>query len=178
MKTHNNSEIDIELKDFPGDLGLVIKDSVDEKNYSRQINAGKTLEKMGKTIIPEMHKLLNSKNNLLRKRAARVVKLIADKRSIPFLINLLDDKEFDIRWIAAVGLIRIGRRSIVPLLKSIRDGGSSYFLNQGAHHVFDSLLNEKEKVGMNQLLLCLEDYHELGETAPTEASSALRTLFK
>jgi hypothetical protein len=132
---------------------------------------------MGKTIIPQMHKLLGSKNDLLRKRAARVVKLIADSRSVPFLIGLLDDKDFDIRWIAAVGLIRIGRRSIVPLLKSIRDGKSSYFLNQGAHHVFDSLLYEKEKEEMSQLLLSLENYHELGETAPTEASIALQAIF-
>ncbi len=178
MKTHSNPEIEIELADLPGDLSLLIKESVDDKNYTRKIDAGKTLEKMGKTIIPEMHKLLSSKNDLLRKRAARVVKLIADRSSVPFLIRLLNDAEFDIRWIAAVGLIRIGRRSIVPLLKSIRDGESSYFLNQGAHHVLDSLLYKKEKEGMNQLLLSLENYRELGETAPTEAAAALKTIFK
>ncbi|MGA2406446.1 MAG: hypothetical protein ABSF81_06815 [Bacteroidales bacterium] len=52
-----------------------------------------------------MHKLLDSKNGLLRTEAAKIVELIADKRSIPLLINLLDNNEFEIRWIAAEGLI-------------------------------------------------------------------------
>jgi len=31
---------------------------------------------------------------------------------------------------------------------------------------------------LTPLLLSLENYHELGETAPVEASKALRTVFK
>jgi HEAT repeat protein len=110
--------------------------------------------------------------------AAKVVELIADRRSIPFLINLLDDKEFEIRWIAAEGLIKIGRRSILPLLTSIRDGKSSFILNKGAHHVLLSLLNENEKNKLTSLLLSLDDAQELGETAPIEASEAIKTIFK
>lgn len=80
---------------------------------------------MGKTIISQMHKLLDSENDSLRMEAAKIIELIADRRSIPLLINLLDDTKFDIRWIAAEGLIKIGRRSILPLLKSVREGESS-----------------------------------------------------
>jgi hypothetical protein len=178
MKTPHIPEIDIDLGNFPDDLVRLIKESIDDTNYARKISAGKALEIMGKPIIPHLHKLLSSKNAVLRKRAAGVVKYIADRKSVPFLIRLLDDKEFDIRWIAALGLIRIGRRAIVPVLKSIRDGKSSYFLNLGAHHVFDSLFYAKEKRELNQLLLSLENFHELGETAPTEASIALKTKFK
>jgi hypothetical protein len=178
MKAHDKPEIDLNLINLPDNLVRLIKELLDDKNYSKKINAEKTLVRMGKRIIPQMHKLLASKNDSLRKESARIVKIIADRRSVPFLIGLLDDRDFDIRWIASVGLIRIGRRSIIPLLKSIRDGGSSYLLNQGAHHVFDSLLNEKEKGGMSNLLLILENYHELGETAPTEASLVLKTIFK
>lgn len=75
---------------------------------------------------------------MLRMEAAKIVELIADRRSIPLLINLLDDKEFEIRWIAAEGLIKIGRRSILPMIKSVRNGESSYFHNKGAHHVLNS----------------------------------------
>jgi hypothetical protein len=110
--------------------------------------------------------------------AAKIVELIADRRSIPFLINLLDDKEFEIRWIAAEGLIKIGRRAILPLLKSIRDGKSSFILNKGAHHVLQSLLNENEKKKLISFLLTLDDAQELGETAPVEASEAIKTIFK
>jgi HEAT repeat protein len=110
--------------------------------------------------------------------AAKIVELIADRRSIPFLINLLDDKEFEIRWIAVEGLIKIGRRAILPLLKSIRDGKSTFIFNKGAHHVLLSLLKEDEKNKLPTLLLSLDDVQELGETAPVEASEAIKTIFK
>ena len=110
--------------------------------------------------------------------AAKIVELIADKRSIPFLIILLDDKEFEIRWIAAEGIIKTGRKAVLPLLKSIRDGKSSFIFNKGAHHVLLSLLNDNEKNKLKSLLLSLDDVHELGETAPVEASEAIKTIFK
>jgi HEAT repeat protein len=94
------------------------------------------------------------------------------------LINLLGDKEFEIRWIAAEGLIKIGRPAILPLLKSIRDGKSSFILNKGAHHILLSILKEDEKNKLTKLLLSLDDAQELGETAPVEASEAIKTIFR
>jgi HEAT repeat protein len=159
MNKNDSSEIDISLKDFPDNLTSLIKESLDSKNSVKKLAARNNLVGMGKIIIPKIHKLLSSENPLLRMEAAKIVELIADRRSIPFLINLLDDKEFEIRWIAAEGLIKIGRRAILPLLKSIRDGKSSFILNKGA-------------------LLTLDDAQELGETAPVEASEAIKTIFK
>jgi hypothetical protein len=173
-----NVEIDINLNNSPDELGKLIEGLLDNKNFSIKHDARNALVKRGKTIIPQMHKLLASKNVLLRKNAAKIVELIADRRSIPLFISLLYDKESDIRWIAAEGLIKIGRRSILPLLKSIRDGKSSHFHNKGAHHVLNSLLHEPEKEKLIPLLLSLNDYHELGETAPVEASKALKTRTK
>jgi HEAT repeat protein len=174
----DNSEIDINLKGFPENLVKLIIGLTDDKKYSKKHNTRDALVKMGKTIIPQMHKLLASENSLLRKEVAKVVELIADRRSIPFLINLLDDKESDIRWIAAEGLIKIGRQSILLLLKSISIGKSAHLLNKGAHHVLLGLLNESERDKLKPLLLSLEDYHQLAETAPVEASIALKTVFK
>src|SRR5664279_4345973 len=178
MKKTDNIEINNALKDFPDNLASLIKESLDSKNSVKKLAARNALVKMGKTIIPKLHRLLNSENALLRMEAAKIVELIADRRSIPFLINLLDDKEFEIRWIAAEGLIKIGRRSIVPLIKSVRDGKSSFIFNKGAHHVLNGLLNESEKNKVRPLLLSLDDSHELGETAPVEASKAIKTIFK
>jgi HEAT repeat protein len=178
MKKSDVTEIDNALDDFPINLAKLIQGSLDTKNSSKKLAARSTLVSMGKTIIPKMHKLLESENGLLRMEAAKIVELIADRRSIPLLINLLDDKEFEIRWIAAEGLIKIGRRSILQLLKSVRDGASSYFHNKGAHHVLNGLLNESEKEKLRPLLLSLDDVNELGETAPVEASKAIKTIFK
>jgi FOG: HEAT repeat len=178
MKKTDNIEIDNALKDFPDNLASLIKESLDSKNSVKKLAARNTLVKMGKTIIPYLHRLLNSENGSLRMEAATIVELIADKRSIPFLIILLDDKEFEIRWIAAEGLVKIGRRAILPLLKAIPDGKSSFIFNKGAHHVLLSLLNENEKNKLKSLLLSLDDAQELGETAPVEASEAIKTIFK
>jgi len=125
MKKIDNTEIDNSLNDFPDNLVKFIKGSLDTKNFSKKLSARTSLVKMGKTIISQMHKLLDSENDSLRMEAAKIIELIADRRSIPLLINLLDDPKFDIRWIAAEGLIKIGRRSILPLLKSVREGESS-----------------------------------------------------
>jgi len=178
MKKTDNIEINNALKDFPDNLASLIKESLDSKNSVKKLAARNTLVKMGKTIIPYLHRLLNSENGSLRMEAATIVELIADKRSIPFLIILLDDKEFEIRWIAAEGLVKVGRRAILPLLKAIPDGKSSFIFNKGAHHVLLSLLNENEKNKLKSLLLSLDDAQELGETAPVEASEAIKTIFK
>ena len=178
MKNSDNIEINNALKDLPDSLAKLIKESLDSKNYVKKLAARSTLVGMGKSIISKIHKLLSSENGLLRMEAAKIVELIADRRSIPFLINLLNDKEFEIRWIAAEGLIKIGRPVILPLLKSIRDGKSSYILNKGAHHILLSLLKEDEKIKFTALLLSLDDAQELGETAPVEASEAIKNMFK
>ena len=178
MDKNEDTKIEIRLKNFPDNLASLIKDSLDHKNSVKKLAARSKLVVMGKTIIPKLHKLLNSENGLLRMEAAKIVELIADRRSVPFFINLLEDKEFEIRWIAAEGLIKIGRPAILPLLKSIRDGKSSYIMNKGGHHVLLSLLKEDEKIKLKSLLLSLDDAQELGETAPTEASEAIKIIFK
>jgi hypothetical protein len=41
-----------------------------------------------------------------------------------------------------------------------------------------SLLKEDEKIKLSALLVSLDDAQELGETAPVEASIAIKTLLK
>ena len=166
------------INDFPHNLVKIINESLDTNDYTKKLSARETLVKMDKTIIPQMHKLLDSENDLLRMEAAKIVELIADRRSIPFLLRLLDDTIFDIRWIAAEALIKIGRQSICPLLKSIRDGKSSYIFHRGAHHILLGLVSENEKDQLVPLLHSLDNYYELRQTALTQASIALKTVFK
>ena len=178
MKTYRDSSTDTNLIDFPVSLGKLITDSMDEKDFAKKLKARKRLVGMGKAIVPHLKILLASRKVSMRKEAAKIIELIADKKSIPLLIDLLDDTQFDIRWIAAEGLIKIGRQSIIPLLKSVRDGKSSYFLNQGAHHVLNGLVNENEKEKLDSLMQSLDNFHELGETAPIEASKAIKAVFR
>ena len=178
MKKTDIIKLDKILNDFPESLGKLIKESFESKNYRKKIDARNTLVKKDKTIVPPMHKLLESESNLIRRKAIKIVELFADRRSIPVFINLLDDDEFEIRWIAAEGLVRIGRYSILPLLESVRYGDSSFIHNKAVYHALLGLLNEKEKENLLSLFHSLDDYHELGETAPVEASQAIKAIYK
>ena len=133
---------------------------------------------MGKTILPHMHKLLRSGNALLRIEVAKVVELISDKSSITILISLLGDPEFEVRWIAAEALIKIGRPSVLPLLKLVRDGRGNYYIDRGVHHVLINLLFENEKKKLSRFLTSLDNFNEMGEIAQVEASRAVTYLEK
>lgn len=173
MKNNGYPEIDKILNDTPVYQVNLIKSSLDNTNFNTKVRSRKTLVKMGKSILPMMHKLIRAKEVPLRLEASKIIELIADRISIPVLIDLLDDTEFDIRWIAGEGLIKIGRRSLRPLLTAVRDRKSSVLFNEGAHRVLLSLLNENEKKKEMSLLLSLENYHALGAIAPVEASIIL-----
>jgi len=177
MKESSVLKVPVDLKILPLPLQSLISDMLYAEDFTRKHNARVILVKMGKSIIPSIHKLLFSKDVRIRMEAAKVIELISDKRSIPYLIVLLDDPIFDIRWIAAEGLVRIGRKSIRPLLRSICSTKSSLFLDKSAHHVLGRLLYEEEKTRLDVLMLSLDNFHEIGSTAPAEALKALK-MFK
>jgi len=174
MKKRNSDEITKILPDLPARLSAYINALLDDEDVNKKLRSRAVLVNMGKEILPQIHKLCNSGDVLVRMEAVKIVELIASRVSIAVLIDLLNDTEFDIRWIAAEGLIKIGRRSIRPILKSVRNGNNSVILNRGAHHVLISLLDESEKKNGMSLLLSLENYHTLGIIAPVEASIALK----
>ena len=173
MKKNNDPELEIILKAYPENLRNLILELLYTENFRSAKDARNALVSMGKKILPQLHNLLQSKNDDFRKKVAKIVELISDAESIPIFITLLEDIEFEIRWIAAEGLIKIGRKSIVPLLKAIRDSKSSYFLDKRTHHVLQNLFTEIEKSDLKALLLSLDNYLEARETAPTEAAKAL-----
>jgi hypothetical protein len=178
MKKLNSMEIEPSLNEFPENIVRSLMEIMSTESYMAKMAARKTLVNMGNSIIPKIHKLLYTNNLPLRMEVSKIVELIGSRKSIPELIRLLEDPEFDIRWIAAEGLIKIGRRSIVPLLKTIHEGQNSLHIGEGAHHVLQSLLTEKEKIALTTLMQSLDNYHELGETSPTQASIALKMKFR
>ncbi len=178
MLKSNKSGKGNQLKNMPENLANLVIELLDIKNFKVKKEARETLVNMGKSIIPQMNKLLSSNKDLLKLEMDKIVELISDQHSIPVLIKLLDDPEFDIRWIAAESLIKIGRKSIVPLIKAIRDGEGSYFLNKGAHQVLQSLITEKERKALMPLLLSINHPVEDVETAHIEASIALKKTFR
>lgn len=112
----------------------------------------KDLRERYKSIIPRLHGPVSWKNERLKTEVEQIIRTIADKRSIPALIDLLDDSEYDVRWIAAECLIKIGRTSVIPLIRSIRDGKSSCSPERGAYHVLENLLTKTEIRALQRII--------------------------
>lgn len=83
----------------------------------------------------------NSKN--VRWESAKALGEIRDGRAAPPLIEALGDDDFDVRWVAAEGLITLGQRGLKPLLQTLIDGTDSASLFEGAHHVLDALADDE-----------------------------------
>lgn len=145
---------------------------------SRKMHARKAIVRMGEEMLLEVTKLLSAKNKVIRWEAAKILQQISSEKSIPDLIQLLEDDDSDIRWIAAVGLIDIGRKSINPLLHEIINNNNSEFLRSGAHHILMKLLELEEKKKYKSLLKSLKTTAVSGEVASFEAEKTFVDLNK
>jgi HEAT repeat protein len=116
------------------------------------------LIKIGKPAIKHLTGLLNDPKMLIRWEAIKTLSQIAAPESIPVLIEALENDDFDVRWMAAEGLIDIGRDSIRPLLKALSRNEDSNYLLEGAHHIFKELEFKKIFKDDDGLIKKLENY--------------------
>jgi hypothetical protein len=71
---------------------------------------------------------------------------IADARACLDLVAALEDPNFGVRWLAAEGLISIGRNALRPLMKALTKRSGSAWLREGAHHVLHDLAGKDLEV--------------------------------
>jgi len=177
METRISNRVDVNFNEFTDKIARIIPDLAENNNYQKKIRLRRYLIDMGKEILPQINKLLGSKNIQLRKEASKIIEILGDKDSIPVLVSLLGDDEGSIRWIAAEGLIHIGRERIVPLLNLLIQKGDDYYLKLGARHAFLGLFTDEEKKYFKPLLLSLKSYNSISFLASVEAYRALM-MFK
>ncbi len=117
---------------------------LNSKNGLERQKARENLVMQGRRIIPEVLKLLDRKQHILRWEAMKILEAIRDVSSIPVFIRKLEDDDSEIRWIAAEGLIRTGNRCVKPMLKRLIENPeeNSIFIYSGAHHIFYDLGKE------------------------------------
>jgi len=112
---------------------------------------------IGKPAIEFLVGLQYLPNEHLRWETIKTLTQIADPDSIPILINALENNYFDIRWLAAEGLIEIGKKSIKPLMEAIISNQDSTFLREGLHHVLKGLQAKKIFVDRQSIIQQLEN---------------------
>lgn len=131
--------------------------------------ARKALVKIGRDSLDFLMELLSHPKHIYRWEAVKTLEEIGDPVSIPLFIQALEDDKGDVRWIAAKGLIKLGKASIVPLLKVLEEKSDSVFVLGGAHHVFFDLRENKvlpKGFPIDKLLSCLRTPDYLDSVKP------------
>jgi len=124
-----------------------------------------TLALIGRPALSPLLELLESPVKRTRWEAAKALAEIGHPSSIPALLGLLSDRESDIRWLGAEGLIRIGPRSLRDVLLLLVERPDSTDVRRAAHHVFRELGSQNSVV--EELLTPVMGV--LGETDPAGA---------
>jgi hypothetical protein len=101
--------------------------------------AREAIVSLGRQAVDPLTELLADPNHQTRWEAAKALSEMADPRSASALVSSLEDREFDVRWLSAIGLIAIGKDSLVPLLEALSRRSESVWLREGAHHVLHDL---------------------------------------
>jgi HEAT repeat protein len=142
-----------------------------------RVRARKSLVDIGKPAVKPLVDALASKRQWLRWEAAKALGQIGDAKATIALIKALEDKMFDVRWLAAEGLISIGHKALVPLLQAIMARPDSLWLQEGVHHVLHNLEGGHLNKTLDPILQALEGFEPSVETPPV-VEKALDVLTK
>ena len=109
------------------------------------------LVRMGRPAIDFLAELIESSSTTERWEAVKALSQIADPVAAPLLVIALYDSDYEVRWLATEGLIKIGNQSIKPLLEALTDKPGSLSLREGAHHVLHDLKNKNRDGLINEI---------------------------
>jgi HEAT repeat protein len=137
--------------------------------------ARNTLVAIGEPALPEMLEELAHGEFPVRWEVAKTLGEMRHPRAVPGLIEALEDKEQDVRWLAAVALAAIGREAIEALLEALIERSDSGYLRQGVHHVLTIYRDWKLEEPLAHVRDALGPL-ESGADAIPAAEGALRAL--
>jgi aminopeptidase N len=138
-------------------------------------DAREQLVGIGGPAVDALIEVLQSTNDNARWEAAKALGEIRDPRAAPGLVDALEDRESAVRWLAAKGLIALGRRAVIPLLEALEGEADSVWMREGARHVLHSLIRDGVAEEAEPVLAALEDIEPSIET-PMAAHNALEAL--
>jgi HEAT repeat protein len=91
------------------------------------------------------------------------------------LVRVLEDEAFDIRWIAAEGLISLGMYGLVPLLHTLVNHPDHILLRDVARHILHGLSQRGMRSLLAPLTAALDSPHP-AKAVPVAASQVLETI--
>jgi len=129
----NNSE---EIESL--DIGSLLLELESEDGSVRE-RARHQLAARGTEIVPELSKLVEHKVSTTRWEAVKTLVEIDDPTVIPVLVEALRDEEFDVRWVAADGLIKFGELALPPIYNALEKDPHFRGFRDAAHHVLHDM---------------------------------------
>ena len=144
-----------------------------------RVRARNSLVAIGEQAVGPLVKALAHRNQWVRWEAAKALGQIGDPTAAEALVRALEDEVFDVRWLAAEGLITLGRGALLPLLHALAERSDSEWLREGAHHVFHDLVKGSPDLKdiLQPVLATLEDVEPSLEV-PFAAEAALNKLIR
>lgn len=115
--------------------------------------AREELVKNGADSIPYLDSLKDSTQHKTRWEVIKALGQIGHKDSIITLVHALDDEKSDVRWLAAEGLVNVGKETIHHLMLALEEKYNSLHFRSGVHHVLHSIKESEEDL--------VEEFHEL-----------------
>jgi HEAT repeat protein len=139
--------------------------------------ARKALVEMGENSVPFLVDVLNNRKGWVRWEAAKALGQIPGPLATAALVSALGDRSFDVRWLAAEGLISRGREALAPLMQALIEKSDSGWFREGAHHVLFDLSHGNLGELVRPVLEALEDVDSAVEV-PFKAKALLDTISK
>ena len=147
------------------------------KDWVVRQRARKFLVSIGGPAVPTLVEVLGASNDSVRWEAAKTLRSICDPAAAAALVEALEDEEFGVSWLAADGLIAMGREGLAPLLEALKQRPDSVRLRRSAHHILRSLRRIGLEGLVSPVLTALDDIEPTVEV-PWAAETALAKLGK
>jgi hypothetical protein len=176
-QTNSASGGQVEYNYLPsaGDIPALIE-ALASRDVLMRDRASAALVQLGQPALGPLVAALASADGVVRWEATHALTQMHNPAVAPALIAALDDQRFDVRWLAAKGLIELGRDGIIPLLRSLEQGSwDNVWLREGAHHILRTQIRGPLGLIIAPVVAALEGM-EPSVTVPLAAYNALSTL--
>jgi len=175
MKKENKQRLTIKKNEKNNKISPLIHDLKSKDGMVRE-KAREKLVSIGAPAGSHLAELINQPAAALRWEAVKALGQIADPDATSLFITALCDKDEEVRWLAAEGLIAVGTHAIGPLLQELVKNSKSALLRKGAHHYFGAIRKLTESSRFNDLMSSLDgDDPEL--STPVAAEKLLKFMW-
>jgi HEAT repeat protein len=113
------------------------------------------LKLFGHKAVELLSELLVDKEKIIRWEAVKTLLEIRDPHSGSLFLLAIKDEEPDVRWVAAEGLISLGKSGVITILEGLISNIDSMNVRKGAHHVLKEFSKNNPSPELNKLLSTL-----------------------